>query len=230
MHCANLRKAFSIAVFAVAFALNLQAARAQKTLASSPTGANSAKTNATTGTTHAGGGDASNGGSSWIAGGESFRSKKTESTATWGSGRAASGEASSWAAGKASFKSAGQPGGVWFEGSAPGATASKASPNRAVLGALRPSRSPAPVGLKPAAPITHKGGAPGKAQVARASTRAHNGTASKSRAGAFKSSGAKYSTSGFTSQSGSKSGGNAGKETGIGSGLGSTLPSTPALK
>ena len=68
MYCANLRKAFSIAVFAVAFALSLQAALAQKASASSPTGASSAKTNATTGSTPAGGGGSSSGSSSWTAG------------------------------------------------------------------------------------------------------------------------------------------------------------------
>jgi hypothetical protein len=214
----------------VAFALSLQAALAQKASASSPTGASSAKTNATTGSAPAGGGGASNGSSSWIAGGESFGSKKAESTAIWGSGRAASSESSSWTAGKGSFQYARQPDGVWLEGSAQYATASKASPNGAVLGALPPSRSPAPVHLKTAAPSTRIGGASGKAQVARASTGPRNGAASKSRVGAFKSPRAKYSTPRVRSQSGSKSGANAGKETDTGSGLGSTLPSAPALK
>ncbi len=231
MYCAKMRNAFTIAVFAAAFAFGLQAARAQETSASSPTGASSAKTNATTGSAPVGGGGASSGSSSWIAGGGSFGTQKqAQPSATWGASRAASSQASSWTAGKASFKSASQPGGVWIESPAPGATGSK-TPAHGLGSAILPhSRFPARVGLKPAAPSGRSGGTSRKAQISRASTRPRNGITSKSRAGAFKSPRARYSTSSVGSHSGSKRGGNAGKKTETGSGLDSTLPTEPLLR
>ena len=224
MHFANLSKAFSIAMVAVAFAFGLQAARTQETSASSPAGANSAKANATAGSAPVGGGGASYGSSSWIAGGGSFGShKQAQSTENWEGRRAASSETSSWAAGKTSFKYAIQPGGVWSEGSAPGATVSK-TPAHGLRSVILPhSGFPAPVGLKPAAPSGRSGGISRKAQISRASTRPRKGVASKSRARAFKSPGARYSTSDVVSHSGSKRDGNAGKETGTETGSGSGL-------
>ena len=189
MYCANLRKASSIAVFAVAFALSVQAALAQKASASSPTGASSAKTNVTTGSTPAGGGGSSSGSSIWTAGRGSFGSQKaTQGQGSWGSGRGSiSSGSSSWTAGKGSFPYARQPDGVWVEGSAPAPAVSKASASGLASGTLPPRRSPAPAGLKPAAPSGRSGGTSGKAQVSRASTGARNGAVSKSRAGAFTS-------------------------------------------
>jgi len=234
MRCSKPGNLFAAAALAAIFALGLQAVRAQYTSGSSSTDSGSTENNAAAGRTSTGSSGPSRGSTSWTAGADSFRGQKTLPKETWGTGRTgASKDASSWTAGKSSFSSSNQTGGVWVEGSTPATTAPKTPPHELSAHTPQPNRSPALVGMKPAAPGNRTAGAPSKTHATRAAgVQLHTGPGSVTthHPGTLKFTARKAPKPSFKGHPASEKGGTADKKTGAMFGQSSMTEGEPSPK